>query len=47
MSLVRERIRVWVGDISAAEVKSRDSLFRKSLRVWGADGESEERMRIE
>ncbi len=47
MSLVRERVRVWVGARSVAEVKSRESLLMKSLRVRGAEGESEERTRIE
>ena len=47
MSLVRERVRDWVGDRSVAAVKSRESLLMKSFRVRGAEGESEERMRME
>lgn len=47
MSDVCDRIRVWVGFMSAAAEKSRSSLLRKRCKVLGAVGESEERTKME
>lgn len=47
MEEVRDSVKDWVGWVSDAEEKSRSSLLMKSLRVRGAEGESEVRRRRE